>query len=137
MKFENSKYFSKLKCSKIEFDFGNYYLFDQFVISELNEGIHFNWEKIQKVSSILLAHYGNTIKIGYIANRIHSYSIEPLLWIKFQKEYDFIIASAIISYNDLNFINATLEKRFFQNSLKRCSSIDEAVNWVRNLKEFN
>jgi len=29
-----------------------------------------------------------------------------------------------------------MEKYFFENSLKRCSSLDEAINWMQNLKEF-
>ena len=48
MKFENSEYYKNLKHSKLEMSFGNYYLCDNFVIGELNEGVHFDWEKAKE-----------------------------------------------------------------------------------------
>lgn len=137
MRFENSKYFSLLQHSKFEFSFGNYYLFDNFIISELYEGIHFDWNKIQEVIDVLIDFYGPDLKIGYISNRVHSYSIEPQLWLDFHKDFDFIVASAVISYSDFNYINATLEKHFTTSSLKRCSNLGEAISWIQNLHEFS
>lgn len=136
MTFENSKYFNLLKHSKIEFSFGNFYLFDKFIISEINEGIHFDWDKIQQVIAALIDYYGSNLKIGYISNRVNPYSIEPQLWIRFQRDYGFIVASAMVSYTELNYINASIEKRFSEMSIKRCGSLDEAINWIKNLKEF-
>ncbi|GAA0744296.1 hypothetical protein [Gaetbulibacter jejuensis] len=136
MTFENSKYFNLLKHSKVEFSFGNFYLFDKFIISEINEGIHFDWDKIQQVIAALIDYYGSNLKIGYISNRVNPYSIEPQLWIRFQRDYGFIVASAMISYTELNYINASIEKRFSEMSIKRCGSLDEAINWIKNLKEF-
>lgn len=137
MTFEQSKYFKTLKHHKVKFDFGEFYLFEHFVISELNEGIHFDWEKIQEVTGMSIDYYGDNPKIGYISNRIHSYSMEPPLWLNFIRDYNFIVATAIVSYNDFNYLNATMEKHFFKSSLKRCVSIDEAIEWMLNLEEFN
>ncbi|WP_250432330.1 hypothetical protein [Hanstruepera flava] len=136
MKFENSIYFNRLKHRKLVFPFGEFYLFENFIISELHEGIHFDWEKIQEVSYELIAHYGNKIKIGYISNRINSYSIDPHLWSAFNKEFGFIVASAVVIHDDFGYMNATLEKQFTKNSLKRCSSLEEAIHWIQNLDEF-
>ncbi|OUR91041.1 hypothetical protein A9Q87_11225 [Flavobacteriales bacterium 34_180_T64] len=137
MKFKDSRYSELLKHSKIEFPFGEFYLCDKFVIAELYEGIHFNWYKIEQVVDILREHYGDTIKIGYISNRINSYSIDPKLWVDFQEQYGFIVASAIVTFNEFGYMNATIEKRFSEPSLKRCINLDEAINWIKNLKEFN
>ncbi len=137
MTFENSKYFNVLKHSKVEFSFGKFYLFDKFIISEINEGIHFDWDKIQQVIAVLIDYYGSNLKIGYISNRVNPYSIEPQLWIRFQRDFGFIVASAMISYTELNYINASIEKRFSEISIKRCGSLDEAINWTKNLKELN
>lgn len=137
MRFENSKYFKLLKHSKVEFSFGTFYLFDRFIISELNEGIHFDWDKILEVIGFAQDHYGENINIGYISNRVNSYSIEPQLWINFNNEFGFIVASAIVSYTDFNFMNTTIEKSFSKKSIKRCSSLTEAIEWINNLKEFN
>ncbi|MGG5487032.1 hypothetical protein [Gaetbulibacter sp. PBL-D1] len=136
MTFENSKYFNVLKHSKVEFSFGKFYLFDKFIISEINEGVHFDWDKIQQVIAALIDYYGSNLKIGYISNRVNPYSIEPQLWIRFQRDYGFIVASAMVSYTELNYINTSIEKRFSEMSIKRCGSLDEAINWIKNLKEF-
>jgi hypothetical protein len=137
MKFENSKYFNQLPYSKIEFSFGSYFFLDNYIISELNEGIHFDWQKIEEVISAIAEFYGDHFKIGYISNRINSYSVNPQLWVNFYEEYNFIVASAVVAYNDFNYMNASLEKHFSKNSVKRCHSLDEAINWMSNLKEFN
>jgi len=136
MRFEDSKYFSLINTKKFEFPFGNFYISDQILFSELNEGIHFDWEKISQVIDVIHDYFGEYKKIAYISNRIYSYSIEPQLWLKFQEEYDFIIATATVSYNDFNYMNATIEKLFSKSSLKRCSDLDEAIQWIQNLEEF-
>lgn len=137
MKFEDSKYFKLIAHKKVEFPFGNFYIADHFLIAELHEGIHFDWHKIKQVIDFLYEHYGYHKKIGYITNRIASYSIEPQLWIKFHEEYNFIIATATVSYNDFGYKNATLEKLFTKTSLKRCTNLDVAIEWIQNLKELN
>lgn len=136
MKFENSIYFKSLKHTKISFSFGTIYLLDKFIISELNEGVHFDWGKIQEVAVELINHYGYNIKIGYISNQVNSYSLDPQLWINFNQEFGFIVASAIVVYDEFNYMNATIEKQFSETSMKRCSSLEEAIYWIENLEEF-
>lgn len=136
MRFEDSKYSKLYKYKKIEFPFGQFYLLEKAVISELNEGVHFDWDKILKVVEALLKHYGMDIKIGYISNRIYSYSIQPEFWIDFQREFDFIVATAVVSYTDYAYMTASLEKHFSKNSIKRCETLEEAIVWVENLREF-
>ncbi len=55
---------------------GMFYFFDDFIISEMNEGVHFNWEAAQDIIELALNHYGSDSKISYISNRVNSYSIE-------------------------------------------------------------
>lgn len=136
MKFENSKYFKLLRNSKIELSFGTFFFLDKFIISEVNEGIHFNWEKIELVISAIAEHYGDDFKVGFISNKVNSYSIEPQLWVDFYKEYDFIVASALVTYNEFGFKNATLEKHFSKNSVKRCLTLSEGVDWILALEEL-
>lgn len=130
MKFENSKYSKLLDFKKIEFDFGNVYITKQFVISELNEGIHVNFEMVSAIINKFSEDIDNDVKIGYIANRMNSYSFEPQLWLDFNNEYDFLVASAVVSYSDFGYLNSSLEKHFFKKSLKRCHSLDEAIEWI-------
>lgn len=135
MKFEDSKYF-KLKHYKIERPFGHFYLLENFFVSELNEGIHFDWEMIKSVMDEVVLFYGPDAQIGYISNRTNSYSIDPQTWNKVDKMYGVIVAGAIVTYNTMTFMNATLEKQFYKKSIKRCLSLEEAIEWISNLKEL-
>ncbi|TJY34029.1 hypothetical protein [Pontimicrobium aquaticum] len=136
MPFKDSKYFKKLSYKIIQLDFGTFYLLDKCIIAEINEGVHYSWEEEHELYLKLIEHYSSDAKIGYISNRINAYSIDTEIWSKFVNEYDFIIASAIVTYNDFSYINATIEKEFSKKSLKRCTSLDQAINWVLNLIEF-
>ncbi|WP_298553430.1 hypothetical protein [uncultured Algibacter sp.] len=48
-----------------------------------------------------------------------------------------IVASAIVIYNNSNYMNASIEKQFTNRSIKRCMSLKEAIGWMESLKEFN
>ncbi|WP_452226246.1 hypothetical protein [Lacinutrix cladophorae] len=136
MRFENSSLSKQYTYTKETLDFGVFYFFDSFIISEMNYGIHLCWKKIQQIIKLIQNHYGLDCKIGYISNKVNSYSYDPNLWGKFYKEYDFLIASVSVYYSDINYINATLEKQFSKKSIKRSDSIEEAVSWVLNLEEL-
>jgi hypothetical protein len=137
MKFEESNIFKKLTPFKLIMPFGNYYLCPNFFIGELHEGVHLDWSKVELLIPEILKFYSPNAKIVYIANRINSYSIDPQNWVRLEKDYDLLVASAIIIYNKPSYINASLEKQFAKQSIKRCLSLNEAVGWVENLKEFN
>ncbi|MBP0902295.1 hypothetical protein ACFSKN_17410 [Mariniflexile gromovii] len=136
MRFENSEFF-KLKHYKLEMPFGNFYFFETFFISEINEGIHFDWKMIQEAMDYVVAFYGADAKLGYISNRVNSYSMTPQTWNKVQKKYNIIVAGAIVAYNKMNYLNASLEKRIAKTTIKRCLSLSEAIEWIQNLKELD
>lgn len=136
MKFEDSEYFKSLNHYKLEMSFGNYYLFEDFFISELNEGIHFDWEKTNLIAAELIEFYGYNKKLAFIANRVNAYSIDPQNWVKGEKEYNIVYATAIITYNPTSYYNVSLEKHFSKNSIKHCSSLKEAIDWANSLKDF-
>jgi hypothetical protein len=136
MKFEDSIYFTKLNNTKKSFPFGDFYLLDRFVIAEIHEGIHFDWDMVEILITHLMDHYGEDFKVGYIPNRVNSYSIDPNHWTKINDKFNILVASAIVIYNDFSFLNATIEKQFSQKSIKRCHTLDEAIRWMLSLKEF-
>ncbi len=130
MKFENSSFF-ELKHFKLEMPFGNFYLLETFFIAEINEGVHFDWDMIKKVMEHVVDFYGKDAKVGYISNRVHSYSMNPQTWNKVQKKYDMISVGAIVSYNSFNFMNASLEKKFSKViHINPCHNLKEAIEVV-------
>lgn len=137
MKTEDSEYYKTLKPSKLEMPFGNYYFFEKFIVAELFESVHFDWEKAELLIAEVFSFYGENTKLGFIANRVNPYSIDPQNWVKLEKKYSFVMASAIVVYNMSTYMNASIEKKFAKKSIKRCTSLKEAIEWVLNLKELN
>ncbi|WP_055437752.1 hypothetical protein [Lacinutrix algicola] len=136
MQFENSQISKQLIYTVKELPFGKIYLFPKFFLSEINYGVHLDWNKIEKIIELVFSYYGVNCKIGYISNKVNSYSYEPNLWKKFHENYDFIIASVAICYSQINYVNATIEKQFSKKSIKRTDNIEDSINWITNLKEF-
>ena len=137
MKFENSQYFKNLKHSKIEKPFGNFYFCERFFIAELHESVHFDWDMVKNVMSDVIEFYGKDAKLGYLSNRVNSYSMDPHSWEKVYKKYGIIVASAIVVYNNFTSLNAALEKQFSSKSIKSCYSLSEAIDWISNLRELS
>jgi hypothetical protein len=72
-----------------------------------------------------------------VANRVNSYSIDPVLWSYFDKEDSILIAASIVSYRDSTFINANIEKQLASIPIKRARTLEEAISWVEQLNELN
>jgi len=137
MRFEESPISKLLNYEKVVLDIGSYYLLENFFIMEVNEGQHFDWKELNKLLTSLRNHYGYHKTLAYIANRVNSYSIDPLLWSYFDKDDSILIAASIVSYRDSTFLSANIEKQLASISLKRAKTLEEAINWVQQLKELN
>jgi hypothetical protein len=137
MYFEDSSVSKLMNYDKIVLDFGTYYLCDNFFIMEVNEGEHFNSDKLNTLLTSLRAYYGNHKTLAYIANRVNAYSIDPVLWSYFDKDDSILIAASIVSYRDSTFLSANIEKQLSSIPMKRALSLGEAINWVQHLSEFN
>ena len=132
---EESKYRDYFQ-RKLVFKFGNFYIFDQYVIGEIADGVHFNWSLAQEVVNAVYDHFGTTdIKMAYISNRIHSYSVQPKDWIEFFRERHTIKCIAVVAYNKLGWMSVVLEKIFSNAPIKKFRSLDAAVDWVIHSKE--
>lgn len=137
MSFEDSPLSKSINYEKVILDFGSYYLCDNFFIMEINEGEHFNWDKLNILLDSLRTYYGNHKVLAYISNRINSYSIDPVLWSYFDKDDSILIAASIVSYRDSTYLNANIEKQIASIPMKRAWSLGEAIDWVKHLNEFN
>lgn len=133
MKIEESKHIDQ-EHKKVEMPFGNFYFFERFLVSELNQGVHFSWDKVKKVAEIASKYYGENNKIVYISNRVNSYSIEPQSWLKFDKEYNFFKASAIIAYDMKGGLSVVLEKLFSEKRIQKFTDLDSAIDWSLSFK---
>ena len=115
------------------YDFGNVYVFDGYVISEINEGVVVSWEQHAKrmVEDISKFIKSNGEDIVYISHRIHSYSMKPADWLKFFKSDYQMKAHAVVGYNQMSFFNTVIENLFLKHKIKRFGNIDTAIQWAK------
>ena len=125
-------YFSVIK--ELNYSFGDVFIFDGFVISEINEGINFSWNDHAKyiVEDITCFLGTDGSELIYISNRINSYSVVAIDWLKFFKHQYFLKRYYVVSESQLSKLNLLVEELFFRKKIKHFESIYSAVNWVRN-----
>ncbi|NND62435.1 MAG: hypothetical protein HKN48_04510 [Flavobacteriaceae bacterium] len=127
---EQSKYANSYR-EKIDFSFGNFYIFDDYVVGEVAEGIHFNWDKAKLIIEAVYNYFNDReIKVSYVSNRIHSYSVQPNDWIQFFKERHNIKAVAVVSHNEKGLMSVVLEKIFSKAPIRKFRELDKAVDWI-------
>ncbi len=129
MRVEESKY-KDLYEKKVVLESGSFYFFEKYIIAEIDEGVHYDWEAAKKMVDKAYEHYGEEPKVAYITNRVNSYSVDPQDWLKFYKERHHLEAYAIVAYNRIGLMNVVLEKLFSQTRIRKFSHLDDAVEWV-------
>lgn len=121
----------KEAIQELNFPFGDFYLFDSYVVSEIKADIVFNWKEHaeQVVKEIDYLYDGKSKNLVYISNRIHHYTVVPSDWLKFFS-YSFKLKGyAIVGKSK----NSLLEKLFVQSSFRNFNQLDEAVAWAKKM----
>ena len=117
---------------ELNYSFADIYIFKGYVISEIKEGIVFNWDNhakavVDDVTKFLNTDGGDLI---YISNRINSYSVMAQDWIKFFKNCYKLKGYYVVSDRQTSIVGYMVENLFFKNKIKKFSSIYEAINWL-------
>ena len=99
---------------EFNYTFGNVFLFDGFVISEMEEGIIFSWEdhaeRITKDIASFLGTDGSDLI--YISNRLNAYSVMATDWIKFFKNRYNLEGYYVVGQEKSSLINTMFENQF-------------------------
>lgn len=113
-----------------DFDFGRVKILNDIVIAEMKEGITFDIDYNAEFLKFCKDHFkGKTY--GYISNRIHSYSVNPTVYIETAKNSK-IRAIAVVSSDPINKGNADIEKQFFEYPFEVFNTLDQAIQWMNN-----
>lgn len=117
---------------EINYSFGDFYLFDTFIVGEIHENVHISWKDHGKMIAEELSNlYDNNGKdLIYISNRANDYSLVPTDWKKFFKLSYNLKAYGIVSYTKTGYFNAMLERMFVNTKLRWFNSLDDAIAWV-------
>ncbi len=118
---------------EINYPFGNIFIFDGFIVSEINRGVIFNWDNHGKlIAEDISCYLGTNGKdLVYISNRINSYSLVASDWLKFFKHSYFLKSYMVVSTDKIKTLNSMIESLFFKDKIKRFNSLYAALNFVK------
>ncbi|MDT0538794.1 MULTISPECIES: hypothetical protein [Croceitalea] len=112
-----------------EYQFGTFYFFDGIVISEMNEGVTFEWNMAKKAIKAAQEIFGEDMPIAYISNRINNYHIVPTDWSKFYANRNQLSFYSVVGQTKGSFASLVMERMFFKNSIKQFTDLEEAITW--------
>lgn len=121
-------YFKKIREVR-EFEFGVFYYFEGLVISEMKEGVVFEWSMAEKAVKAAKEIFGEHKPIAYISNRINSYTVIPTEWLKFYKNRHQLSYYSVVGSTQGSFASIVLEKMFFKESLRQFNDLEAAIAW--------
>ena len=118
---------------ELNYSFGDVFIFNGFVITEIKQGVNVSWENHAKVMAEDVSCYLGTdgSDIVYISNRINSYAVMAADWLKFFKNNYLLKAYYIVSSSSQSKLNLLVENLFFKNKIKSFDSLYSAVNWAK------
>ncbi|MEW7277904.1 hypothetical protein ABW636_04860 [Aquimarina sp. 2201CG1-2-11] len=125
--------FYKDAIHELNYPCGNFYLFESFVIGEINEGVVYSWDDHAKEMAEEISHLYdyNGENIMYISNRVNSYSVKPLDWIKFFKNNYKLKGYSIVSYSQKGLLTSLVEKLFFKDNFQSFDNLEDAIAWAK------
>ncbi|MEM9363213.1 MAG: hypothetical protein AAGA43_11285 [Bacteroidota bacterium] len=118
-----------------EYEFGVFYFFENLVISEINEGVLFNWEMATKAVEAAYEVIGRDNTIAYISNRVNNYSVVAADWRKFYFNRHQLDLYSVVGQTHGNFASLVLERMFFRNNIRQFSDLEEAIEWTQSKME--
>ena len=127
--------FYKKVIHELNYSFGNYYLYNGYVIAEINEDVIYSWENHGKIvtQDILKLYENNGSELVYITNRVNNYSVKPTGWLHFFKNSHSLKGYGIVSYNKIGFHNGLLEKLFLKTNMVRFNDLENAIFWAEEV----
>ncbi|GGG39444.1 hypothetical protein GCM10011414_06010 [Croceivirga lutea] len=117
-----------------EYSFGKFYFFDGLVISEINQGITFNWKMAERAIKAAKEIFGDEMPVAYISNRVNEYYVVPTDWSKFFANRHRLLLYSVVGETKGSFASLMLEKIFFGSSINKFHDIEDAISW--NLKQL-
>jgi hypothetical protein len=120
-----------LSIIETDFDFGNVKIQNDIVIAEMNEGITFDINYNTEFLKFCKNHFKEKA-YGYISHRIHSYSVNPTVYLDTAKNSN-MRAIAVVSSDPISKGNAEIEKQFFEYPFEVFSTLEQAVQWMNKI----
>lgn len=116
-------------------NFGNFYFYDNFIISEINEGEIIGKDAGLKFLDLINKHFGNNNPYGLISHRVYSYSTNLFELLQISNQFKFLVTYSVVTYSDFALKNFELEKHILEFKGESFISLEDAIEWTK--KEVN
>ncbi|BAO54584.1 hypothetical protein [Nonlabens marinus] len=129
--------YSQYILHKIHRPYADFYLFDNFVVSEVHEGAIFGGMEALDIFSLLMEFYDGvkrSMEFVYLSNRVNSYSTRPVDWLDFKFMDQYLKGYGIIDDRVRAEQNAFLEKQFVPCKFQFFNNLETAVQWAVELQ---
>jgi len=110
-----------------DLDYSEAFIFDEFLVNQIREGITITREHNQKLKEVVDTHFKGKAVV-YISNRINSYAVDPFTYIETSKIHN-LLAIAIVSDNISFRESAAFESKFYKKPFKIFETLSEAIEW--------
>jgi len=110
---------------------GDLYFYDDYLISEVHEGITVIYKDSLEVLNLVHKHYGFKKPYGLISHRLNSYSVNLYDLIPIAHEFGLLVANAVVAYTEIALKNFELEKRVLKLKGESFRNMDEAIKWTK------
>ncbi|SHI50610.1 hypothetical protein SAMN04488096_102155 [Mesonia phycicola] len=120
----------------IEDKIGKLRLYENYIITEINEDVVFDIEELNWLKMNIDTYYPKSIEnIGYISNRINNYNIVPTNYY-LSNLYNKVKTIAMVCYSDTSVQAALYEKSFQEKPFQVFRNLNDAIDWTLvNLKK--
>ncbi len=127
LKFLDSTYSHLLKKT-LQYDIGTFYITDNFVVGEINEGVNFDWDNAKVIIEDIYKHFETSdVDLAYISNKVNNYSISPAQFFNFFKNKHKIKSVSLVYYTPSNLAFTLLDNFFEKLKLQKFNSLDAAI----------
>lgn len=115
----------------LNFDFCTLTVYNNHVISVINEGVSLRPEHNDVLTQIAETYFKNQPFV-YITNRVHSYSVDPKIYFETSKIPN-LVGCAVVSSDYKAKNNAKIEKLFYSKPFEMFKTLDEAKEWANTI----
>lgn len=109
---------------------GTIYVFENFMISEFNEGAIIDFDCFVQLFHYLNSYSENKESFGYISNRVNNYTVKVTDFMETRPLAQKVYPSAVITYDEKGRNTFKFEKQINDCHAILCESLDKAVLYL-------
>lgn len=117
-----------------EVNIGKLYFFENFLITEINEGVHINFDNFKDSRDSILTFFENK-DFGVITNRTNSYSLDLNDAKRFNESFPNLKAYAVVCNTLFGKGIFEVENQFFTYNRKIFKILEDAIEWIKETLE--